>query len=94
MNVGARRVRALTDHNIKPEFIQKVIRQETAREAEVCATMAQKRPQVKNTHLIEYCCGPESLLMKRWCQLGGKGTRVSFPEMDASSPNIVDKIVS
>ena len=48
----------------------------------------------KIAHLTEYCCGPESLLMKRWRQLGGKGTRVSFPEMDASSPNIVDKIVS
>ena len=31
LNAGARRVRVLADHNIKPKFIQKVIRQETAR---------------------------------------------------------------
>ena len=78
LKAGARRVRVLAEHNIRPKFVQRVIKQETAREAEVLTAKAQNKPTVKKTHLIEYCCGPESLPMQNWKQQGGKGTRVCF----------------
>ena len=93
LQAGARKMRTLAKHNIRPKFVQRVLKQETARKAEVCTAQAQKKPTVATTHLIEYCCGNKSLLMKNWERQGGKGTRVSLPQMNAEDPKIVQRIV-
>ena len=65
LQTGMDRVKVMTEHCVKPQFIHRSLRADAHREALVLGTMAQTPPTVRNTHLIEWCCHNDSELMNQ-----------------------------
>ena len=64
------RSQILATHNVKPRFVQQVMKEQVVRGVHITAKEAQQKPKFENTYLIEYCCGESSLLMKHWVRKG------------------------
>ena len=61
---GFGKVQVMAQHKVRPQYIHRTMRADAHREALVIAKKSQPSPTEETTYLIEWCCHPDSALIK------------------------------